>query len=772
VIRVPKSEPIERTFSGSTIKSWFQYRCERKTRYDLFTKKEFQEAEVTTAVKRKSWADTGIKFEDLVVDALDQTSLLRPHPPQTMLDEARTAAFLRRAAPETLAAQANLTPIGDVPFLAGTGLALKRNLPDLIRFGRPEGLDRDVFTIIDIKATRRATAFHKTQVAFYVHVLRALLAEMGLDNERSLDPFGEIWRIPDSGTAASSESFPERFRLEPYLRLVDDFCRKELPEISRKKVLPTYDETFFHLYFKCEECEFIPHCTKAIQTEAAEDRDVSAVAGLSHEGKRALHRLKIRTVGDLAGARGLAHAPGLGWSLTRRAPLLLKRAQAVAAGTIQRTDEEHTYLMPPRADVRLMLSVDHDPVDDRIAAVGYRRVDGGVMTRESIVVPLSGSSDHEAEAMIVVMGALIEDLASIDAANVGLPDGQGLYAHIFFYEPSEARTLQAAIGRHLENPVIRGGLLNLVRLFPPEDIVPEPEFRGMHHLPATAVRSVVEQLFAIPTQVSYDLRQVTEALAREEQAQAYAPEEDFYRAFSSLLSIDVIRPIREAKPHARAIADVEADVGARLAALDGVIAWLYREHQKAADAGTGLLRLAKKPFRFHANFDPLNAVDLDVLLACELLEERAGMLETLIGLAQPVDQRRDAGRCISQMTLHRQFPNPRGPTLLFKVPIASRDAELGPGDFMLILTGDDPDLRLDPTNWPAVQCRILPQRNEFVGRTDLIMVQVNAGVFNGAVFQELLRRTPVDGWCLDRAFNDVNSARAARFLSHLSANAA
>jgi len=32
-------------------------------------------------------------------------------------------------------------------------------------------------------------------------------------------------------------------------------------------VKPTYDETFFHLYFKCEQCDSIDHCLKSIDPE-------------------------------------------------------------------------------------------------------------------------------------------------------------------------------------------------------------------------------------------------------------------------------------------------------------------------------------------------------------------------------------------------------------------------------------------------------------------------------------------------------------------------
>src|SRR3546814_7006337 len=93
------------------------------------------------------------------------------------------------------------------------------------------------------------------------------------------------------------------------------------------------------------------------------------------------------------------------------------------------------------------------------------------------------------------------DVCSSDL-NAALPQQgngeEGTYAHIFFYEPAEATNLQRAIGRHLDDERIRSGLLHLVRLFPPEDVVPEPEFRGVHHLPATAIRSVIEQLCALP----------------------------------------------------------------------------------------------------------------------------------------------------------------------------------------------------------------------------------------------------------------------------------
>src|SRR3546814_9086571 len=110
-------------------------------------------------------------------------------------------------------------------------------------------------------------------------------------------------------------------------------------------------------------------------------------------------RLGVHTVADLSRARGLAQAPGVGWSLSRRAPQLVARARALAANAPTRTEEQHTFLMPPRVDAVLMLSVDFDPIDDRIAAIGYRRVEAGKVSNQHVHVPASGSAVDGADEM-------------------------------------------------------------------------------------------------------------------------------------------------------------------------------------------------------------------------------------------------------------------------------------------------------------------------------------------------------------------------------------
>lgn len=757
------------SLSASTVKSWFQYRCPRKTRYETLSSKERDAIPILRDLVTPPWAKLGNQFERQVVAHLEtENAVLRPSIGEDYLSQIFSVAFLQGQRHEGYAFQLLLEP--RAPLRERLNLpddvALRRSYADLVKIDRsgPE----PQFQVIDIKATQRATPFHKAQVAFYSLLLQSALAD--LRTPGTLSRTGQIWCLPPGSKGEDGVVKAEEFRLEPYLRLVADFFRNEIPAIAGSVVSPTWDNTFFHIYFKCEQCEYLRHCRQAIREDLVPaERDVSAVAGVSHEAKRALTGLGIRTVGKLAEARGLRASSAGSWALRRRAELLTLRAQALIAGQVQRIPGVASYLMPPRVDVGLYLIVDVDPVEDDLIALGYLRRERG-QDRHLVEVLEEGSPERESEALCKVLGQLVADLADIDRHNAVHEDAptQQIQAHIYLYEPSEAVGLQDAVARHLENPLVRTGLLHLIRMFPPEDVVPEPEFRGIHHLPATALRSVVEQVFALPIMVSYDLRQVTGALAETDLglSPAYDPEPPFSRPFSSRLSIDVCRDLRDGRIAAE---PVRADVIARLDAMRALAEWLMQENAAALgrDDDHAFLRLNKRPFRFQATLDPLNAVDLDLLHAFELLENRAGMLDALVSLAQPFSQRRDRARCVAEMTLKRHWKTDWGRySLLFSVPPESRESELSSSNFDLILTDDNPDIRLNPPLWPLFEVRIAPERPDFAS-SGTLLVDVPADVYDGDDFQRLLRDTGERGWFLDRTFKDFTTNRAAGFMAFL-----
>jgi hypothetical protein len=756
--------------SGSTVKSWFQYRCERKTRYELMDAAEQAAIPIVRRQKEKLWAILGDDYEARVVARLGRSVLL-PAPGRRILSQEQSRAFLTGSRPQRYAAQVNLRPDSAPPMLAGSGVDVRQTSPDLVEIATVGG--RRVFKIIDIKATRRSTAFHKTQVAFYVRMLEQVLREAGI--EASMDPKGEIWHVPPGGTAEGDDHCVVEFDLEPYLRMVDRFCGEQVPAIARIPVgpRPSDDRTFFHVYFKCEQCDYLPHCSGSISAARSPDvRDVSAVAGVSHEAKRALLRNGVRSVADLAAAAGVGQRQGVGWTLQRRADQLRRRAQSLMDGVILRTEEEHTFLMPPRVDVSIFLLVDYDPVDDTLASIACMIRRDGTTRLHSEVLSRSDRAE-EAEALCRIFTMIIEELAGIDAYNrsSGETGARPLTAHMFFFEPSEAVNLQQAIGRHLDDPRIRGGLLDIVRIFPPEDVVPEPEFRGAHHLPASSVRSVLEHLYALPVTVAYDLRQVSQVLAAVGAiALPYLPDVAFERPFSSMLGMEIIRGMRDARPDMPGEPEVRRDVEERLATLAAVTDWLHSEDQAIRTAGgPPMLRLNKKPFVFHQSFDPLNVVDLDVLRAMEVLESRAGLLDALVTLAQTAARRRDAGRCVAGLTMIGNtvtgFGTKARRKLTFSVPSESQASDLAPGDMGLVLTDDDPDVRLDPSAWPDCSVRMWRSGAEWVHR---VTVDMSVADFDSPTFQRMFNRSgELPAWHIDKVFVDINGPRAADFIGAL-----
>jgi hypothetical protein len=744
--------------SATAVKSWFQYHCERKLVYDSMARSSRQAIPIQENLLVSPWADQGNQFEQRVMDELKRLhpgSMLAPLGGDDHLSEQMTLAFLSGKRAERFAHQTVLRETPTLRRLLGLPqeVSLRQAHPDLLEVEEVDG--HPVFHVIDVKATQVSTVFHKAQVAFYSLMLRCALQELGLPGEPAL--VGRIWHMPPPGQAGPWVEQP--FPLRGYEAFVIDFFRRTVPELTQRRVGPEHDDTFFHIYFKCEQCPYLPHCTRSISPPAPPGRwDVSAVYGLGHESKRALHGLGIREVEQLARAARLASPSGsVSWALKARGPTLVARARALQDQHLQRLPDRRSWLMPPRVDVAIHLVADRDPMEGNLVTLGC------LVTREGraeSTVKVIVRGEDERQALREVLGRVIEILTRVDAWNARREEAQGLHAHLFLYEPSEGRDLQEALGRHLEDPEIRTGLLHLVRMFPPDEVrAVEPEYRGMHHLPATALKSVVEQLYALPVKVTYDLAGVTRALASATPplTPTYEPARGFAHPFSSRLSIDVARALRSGQ---REPAQVHRDVEARLVAMNALARWLLADN---ARAGGGHLLLRKKPFRFQAHFHPLDATDLEILMAHELLENRSARLASLTALARPHEERRHAFQCFARLRLEGSYRDGRHQRLRFFVPPESRQTELSSTTLGLILTDDDPDLRLDPTRWESFRVRIVSD----LENGQHLEVEMARDLYDAPEFQRLRRKTREDGWYIDPIHIDYTTARAVQFLRFL-----
>lgn len=97
--------------SASTIKSWFQYGCERKTRYELMDQVDRAAIPVIQDDREKLWADLGIDYERRVLARLGQRArILSPTTGENSLSERLAAAFFRGVQDAEYASQLNLKP--------------------------------------------------------------------------------------------------------------------------------------------------------------------------------------------------------------------------------------------------------------------------------------------------------------------------------------------------------------------------------------------------------------------------------------------------------------------------------------------------------------------------------------------------------------------------------------------------------------------------------------------------------------------------------------
>ena len=194
--------------SASSVKNWFQYRCERQLRYMGADKVELAAIPVTVPPLESKWAQFGHEFEKRVITELSATeSIYRPYG-DGKLTEQETKWFLTADHNFKYAYQASLDPsLLDATGGSASSLSLSIGYPDLLRRdATPDGGRK--FSLIDIKATRKAAQFHRIQVAFYALILQNLLAQ---DASATADEFGEIWRLADDGDAKSYS--PEPFKL-------------------------------------------------------------------------------------------------------------------------------------------------------------------------------------------------------------------------------------------------------------------------------------------------------------------------------------------------------------------------------------------------------------------------------------------------------------------------------------------------------------------------------------------------------------------------------
>ncbi|HOU41735.1 MAG TPA: AAA domain-containing protein, partial [Promineifilum sp.] len=350
--------------------------------------------------------------------------------------------------------------------------------------------------------------------------------------------------------------------------------------------------------------------------------------------------------------------------------------------------------------------------------------------------------------------------------------------HFYAFDGFDLTVLKRLVERHLftTDAALRAELHTLVRLFPPESVMPDAD--SFRTIPGTVVIDALRQLVALPSPYVYDLRSVTELIpaANGRRPYAFRPPSNFVYRGTNQIAFERIHDIwhaRHFQPNPRDPASaippeevrrrIERAVRDKLRATDEVIQWLKRDYRD------GLL-LRKEPFRLHDGFNPLGFGMLDALRTFTMLETSYAELSVKHLHTLPIADRVARFECLSGLRYIEAADEPDG-SLWFTFDPAARDAKFARGDFDLVLTPaatpeqlvshiDDP--LFDRPRWRHEPFKVSLVEYDLQANPPRVRLKPNLPLEK---FREKVDLTAVQ--TLDRVYVDYNTSKTIAVLNRL-----
>jgi hypothetical protein len=170
--------------------------------------------------------------------------------------------------------------------------------------------------------------------------------------------------------------------------------------------------------------------------------------------------------------------------------------------------------MPAWTDQSLFLTVHFDPGSGITFTLGAARVyfppdrqpgDRPVTEEHVFIVDRvqAMNPDTERARLIEFVTLVTSWLGEISTVNAHLPAAQRVSSHIFVWDMLEMRQLRRMFERHMQHPDVVELIELLLRLFPPDAVLPDPDlFKSQ---PGTVVKEVLRVLLGLPLPHDYAL---------------------------------------------------------------------------------------------------------------------------------------------------------------------------------------------------------------------------------------------------------------------------
>jgi hypothetical protein len=514
--------------SPSTIARYFFHDCERFLRYTAATPQlrrregipapDFDQSPLVEAILA-----SGYRWEQEVVQTrLRGRVVVAPGPGELhtrRLPPARTLRGLRDEPPGRFLYQPTLIPPPQFYHTYGIDpglVAVSDNHPDLVEI-LPDSGGR-LLRVVDLKRGEALRLTHRVQVLFYALELQALLDAEGIRSARVDLEHGAVW--------LGKQPQADLFRLADFRPHLERFLRRDLGRI----LATAAQDAHWHLYERCEWCEFFGPCRE----EMRRTDDVSRLVQLTPYGKRHLRdEAGVRTLTELGRFLRRGDADEV---LDRCASLAGQRHRLAARVAALQADEPKLHGafspdLPQGENVAIFLTLQKEPLGQHIYLAGVyvtvreelrpalfsAEVRQRVVGEEGKLRPAVWLSQNPADVAAVRRGLVVfldELLRRVHEYNQRQSEWKNqLSLQAYVHTEEERGLLFQALLEALQEPDLAEWAMALLFHFQGPELLQADRHPGSEvAYPVVVLQAAVCRLLALPVEVSYTLPEMLDAL--------------------------------------------------------------------------------------------------------------------------------------------------------------------------------------------------------------------------------------------------------------------
>ncbi|MBI5531782.1 MAG: AAA family ATPase [Deltaproteobacteria bacterium] len=429
----------------------------------------------------------------------------------------------------------------------------------------PAGDTRLQVRIIDIKLSADPSPAYFAEVAFYSMALAGWLHDQGLSGHFVVVPDAAVWpgtheasKLVQVSRQAQSQAITptiaqlwkamqedlETSPFEVFAFRVRRFFQADLPTALTNH----WSALDFHVDNRCSFCEYLgedrppsqhdpkvaPHPNHCLPLALSQDH-LSRVAFVSQGARLSLNQAGVGQVNALAQRQQTDPVFDTHQTLRATRTVVAGRALSLQSGTVSIPTQTGTSAsMPKWADLRIFLSVDFDIGSAITVAFGLKAFWHEPRAFQSPLTTQRQSKAWQSNARIVInrdlpteqheLLAFLQEIHDIiqwsqtqdtqtlaNSLLAGLtPQQQADYRtrlQVYIWDSLQYDHLARVIGRHLHAILANQNLSYLAWLFPPEELLENPD-SIVRRSPITIVRDVIRSMLAAPIPHYYSLLEV------------------------------------------------------------------------------------------------------------------------------------------------------------------------------------------------------------------------------------------------------------------------